>query len=124
MKHKAPPSVLLRAVTLFLANLVSPSLYAQGIAGFQAHCAQCHAEPNPDSRAPSREELAQRTPEAVLEAITTGAMAPMALDLTTAQKRTLAEYVVGRPLGSTSAGDASSMPNRCVATPMADPTKG
>src|ERR1700694_5819848 len=100
MKHKGRPSFLLSTIILLLSPLVSPSVYAQGIATFQAHCAQCHAEPNPDSRAPSREELAQRTPEAVLEAITTGPMAPMAVDLTTAQKRTLAEYVVGRPLGS------------------------
>ena len=80
-----------------LSLLVSPSLDAQGaraIVLFQNHCAQCHAAPTPDSRAPNREELAQRTPEAVLEAISTGPMAPMARDLTTEQKRTLAEYVV------------------------------
>jgi polyvinyl alcohol dehydrogenase (cytochrome) len=124
MKYNAGPSFLLSAITLLGSLLVSRSLSAQGIAVFQEHCAQCHAGPNPESRAPSREELTQRTPEAVLEAITTGPMEAMARDLTTAQKRTLAEYVVGRPLGSSASGDASSMPNRCAATPMADPTKG
>lgn len=127
MRHNAARSSLVPAATLWLSLLVSPPLYAQGARGiilFENHCAQCHAAPTPESRAPNREELAQRTPEAVLEAISTGPMAPMARDLTTDQKRALAEYVVGRTLGSSASGDASLMPNQCNATPMADPTKG
>ena len=34
---------------------------ARGIAVFEEHCAQCHAAPAPDSRAPSRDSLRQRT---------------------------------------------------------------
>ena len=127
MKHNPVPILLLSATTLWLSLPGSPSLYAQGaraIVLFQNHCAQCHGSLVPDSRAPDREELAQRTPEAVLDAISTGPMAPMARDLTTEQKRTLAEYVVGRRLGSSTSEDASEMPNRCAAATMADPTKG
>src|SRR5579863_1644825 len=127
MKQNAVLSILLSAMIPLLFLLISPSLHAQGARGivlFQNHCAQCHAAPAPDSRAPNREELAQRTPEAILEAISTGPMASMARDLTTEQKRTLAEYVVGRALGSSASGDASVMSNRCAAMPMADPTKG
>jgi len=54
-------------------------LYAQGaraIVLFENHCAQCHAAPAADSRAPNREELGRRTPESVLEAISSGPMAP------------------------------------------------
>ena len=44
---------------------------ARGIALFEEHCATCHtAAPNPDTRAPSRDALRQRTPEAILEALT------------------------------------------------------
>jgi polyvinyl alcohol dehydrogenase (cytochrome) len=127
MQHNPVPLFLVSAATLLFSLVGPPSLYAQGVRAivlFQTHCAQCHGTPTPDSRAPNREELAQRTPEAVLEAIATGPMASMARDLTTEQKRTLAEYVVGRRLGSSASGDASEMPNRCAATTMADPTKG
>ncbi len=118
---------LFSVTTLMVCSAGSPLLHAQGaraIVLFENHCAQCHAAPAPDSRTPNREDLARRTPEAVLEAISTGPMAAMARDLSSEQKRTLAEYVVGRRLGSNSSGDASKMPNRCAATAIADPTKG
>lgn len=126
MKISAP-WFLLSATTIFFSSTGSPLLYGQGaqaIVLFENHCAQCHTTPTAESRAPNREELALRTPEAILEAISTGPMAPMARDLSTDQKRLLAEHVVGRRLGSGASGDASEMPNRCAATTMADPTKG
>jgi len=127
MKYKAAASSLLSATPLLLSIFIAPSLCAQGARGivlFENHCARCHAAPTRDSRAPNREELSERTPEAVLEAITTGPMEPMARDLTTQQKRTLAEYVAGRTLGSSISGDVSSMRNGCPPAPMAAPTIG
>jgi polyvinyl alcohol dehydrogenase (cytochrome) len=41
------------------------------------------------------------------------------------QKRRVAEFMSGRPMGSIGAGEAKSMPNQCAANPaMTDPTRG
>ena len=64
-------------------------------------------------------------PERIYAAITTGIMKTQASNLTDEQKRRLAEYMGGRPLGSADLGDASQMPNRCpAASALPDPSKG
>ena len=60
----------------------------------------------------------------MLAALTTGAMEVQASGLQDAQKRLVPEYVAGAPLGSTRAGDASAMPNPCVAQPFEHPFAG
>jgi polyvinyl alcohol dehydrogenase (cytochrome) len=97
---------------------------ARGIAVFEEHCSVCHAAPAPDSRAPNRDALRQRTPESILDAMTSGAMVEQAKSLTVEQRRQVAEYIAGRPLGAAASGDASAMPNRCSANQFADPMKG
>jgi len=101
---------------------------ARGIAVFEEHCAVCHAAPAADSRAPNRDALRERTPESILEAMTSGAMVEQARSLSVEQRRQVAEYIAGRPLGASASGDASAMPNRCGAQsgerPLGDPTKG
>jgi len=106
--------------------LLATLAYAQGVPGialFEARCAQCHAAPGLDNRAPNREALRQRSPEFILDALTTGAMMENARDLSETQRRVLAEYLSGRPLGSMVA-TATSMPNKCPATPLVNPFKG
>lgn len=109
------------AASLAAAVLLSPAAaHAQALSGlalFEQHCGNCHSAPAAGSRAPDRLALSQRTPEAVLEAMTTGAMAVNARGLTDAQKRIVAEQLTLRPLGSAAAGHASAMPNRCQASP-------
>lgn len=64
-------------------------------------------------------------PERIYAAITTGSMQSQAANLNDEQKRRLAEYMGGRPLGSAALADASQMPNRCAAgSAMPDPAKG
>jgi polyvinyl alcohol dehydrogenase (cytochrome) len=110
------------------ATLLSGALPARAqmmaIPLFDQHCASCHASPAPGSRAPDRTGLAQRTPEAILEAITTGAMAANATGMNDSQKRSLAETLAGRPLGALTAGQASAMNNHCAGKPLGDPTQG
>jgi polyvinyl alcohol dehydrogenase (cytochrome) len=84
-----------------------------GLALFEEHCGSCHSSPAPGSRAPDRVALSQRTPEAILDAITTGSMAVNAQGLTPAQKRILAEHLALRPMGAAAAGAVSSMKNLC-----------
>ena len=95
---------------------LAPLYYAQ-------HCAACHDSPEL-SRAPSRDALRQRTPEAIYEALTDGAMVSQGSELSESQKRILATFLSGRPAGSIENADASSMPNQCAATPLGNPLQG
>ena len=71
---------------------------ADGAAVYRAACAQCHDQPT--GRTPSREALRDRTADAVLLSLNGGSMAFNALTLSMAEKRAVAEYVSGKPLGS------------------------
>jgi mono/diheme cytochrome c family protein len=68
--------------------LVPASAFGQATAGlalFEQYCGSCHNTPATGSRAPDRVSLSQRTPEAILDTITTGSMAVNASALTPAQ---------------------------------------
>ena len=95
-----------------------------GFATFQTQCSVCHGNPNVD-RAPSPAALREMSPEKIYDALATGVMQTQAQSLTDAQKRTVAEFMSGRPLGSARQGDAQSMPNVCASNPpLADPARG
>lgn len=87
-----------------------------GMALFEQHCGACHSAPAAGSRAPDRYSLSQRTPESILEAITTGSMATNAQALTLPQKRVVAEHLTLRPLGALASGAIDAMSGRCSAT--------
>ncbi len=65
---------------------------------FDAKCASCHDPAI--GRAPSREELARRAPDAVLQTLTTGSMSAMTAGLTPQMIRDLTVYVTGKPLSA------------------------
>ena len=115
------------SVSLVMVAVLTPAAgRAQPIWGallFEQHCTACHGSPGPDSRAPDRETLRQYTPERVLEALTSGAMAVTVPGLTDQEKRYVAEWATGQTLG-TGAGNASAMPNPCPSTPFEDPFAG
>lgn len=67
--------------------------------------------------APNTETLAQMTPEAIYAALTTGVMASQAQNLADSEKRAVAEFFGGRPLGAADAGDASHMTHHCASNP-------
>src|SRR5262245_3966554 len=116
---------LLPIVVALLVQPAAASAQAiQALGLFEQRCGVCHTKPAADSRAPDRDSLRQRTPEAILDAITTGSMKVNADGLTERQMRMLAEYITERPLGSALAGQASAMPNRCAAKPLGDPLAG
>jgi polyvinyl alcohol dehydrogenase (cytochrome) len=117
------PRGFVRGFVAYLAiSVLGLSAQAQApIALFEQRCATCHAAG--DDRTPSREALRQRTPEAILDALMIGSMQPNAVGLTDAQKRALAEYIAGHPLGALVSGDASAMKNRCEPKSFSDPAK-
>ncbi len=94
-----------------------------GISAFERECTKCHGNSAVD-RAPSPAAIRQMPPERIYAAITTGDMQTQAANLSDEQKRRLAEYMGGRPLGSAALGDASQMPDHCPAQALADPSKG
>jgi polyvinyl alcohol dehydrogenase (cytochrome) len=95
-----------------------------GFATFQNECSACHGNPNVE-RAPSPAALREMSPEKIYEALSTGVMKTQAATLSDAEKKRLAEFMSGRPLGSAARGDARHMPNQCSSNPsLADPASG
>ena len=106
-------AVALRTTAALLA--VTSPVFAQtpdGKALFTTTCASCH-NGAADSRAPSPEVLRRRSPDAIMTAMGAGAMRPQASHLTGAQRRAVAEYVTGKPIGGDVTGSATG---RCTTT--------
>ncbi len=104
-------------------ELANPLPTSPGQTVFGQHCASCHENPNTANRAPDLKTLMKLTPENVYAAVTTGSMNVPAQGLTDEQKRSVAEYLGGRPLDLTDTGGAENMSNRCAENPLlADPS--
>jgi polyvinyl alcohol dehydrogenase (cytochrome) len=76
-----------------------------GAAIFERDCRSCH-DGAPESRAPRVEILRQRSPEAILSSLTAGGMRPQGGRLSGLERRAVAEYLSGRPLGGDVTGAA------------------
>ncbi len=96
-----------------------------GFAVFQTQCTSCHGNPAVE-RAPSPEAIREMPPEKIYNALLPGGlMAAQGQALTDQQKRGVAEFMSGRPLGSGSLGAAKDMPNPCSSNPpLANPAAG
>jgi len=110
--------------------LVGPQARMAAQVVFNKNCATCHQNvkvsadetSTKTNGAPSTETLGQMTPEAIYAALTSGPMVQQASGLTNDEKRIVAEFFGGRPLGSAEAGDAKHMTNHCSAnSPMGNP---
>jgi len=111
---QAPPAAV--------ANLFTGT--ETGIGTFQTHCMGCHGNPNVP-QAPPPDAVRQMPPERIYDALTTGVMKPQGDGLTDEQKKMLATFLSGRPLGSLKEGDAKDMPNHCASNaPLTDPSAG
>src|ERR1700674_2118300 len=82
-----------------LAQAPSPD----GSAVFQRSCAFCH-NGAADSRAPRVETLRENSPEAVIDALVSGAMRLQGSRLGGAERRAVAEYLSGRKINIDVAG--------------------
>ena len=92
-----------------------------GAALFEAQCAMCHTPPGVE-RAPTLEVMGQRSPEAIVAALTDGVMALQALSLSNAQRQAVAEFITGR---SVSADATVANAGLCQSTPaLVDPLGG
>ncbi len=95
----------------------------EGAAVFGKSCAACHLRPAPDSRAPDREVLAELAPEAIVTTLTTGNMFRQGSALTPAERRAVAAYLAGRPVGQP-APPSSLGSCQGTAPPMKGPDQG
>ena len=85
---------------VFLSAVASAQSAPDGAAVFQKACASCHLQPAAGSRAPGREVLAAIAPEAILTTLTTGNMFRQGSELTEAERRAVAAFLAGRPVGT------------------------
>lgn len=108
----AVPAVAVRSSTSAL--LARPGTEI-GVAVYETQCTRCHG--NPAVRAPSPATLRQLPAERIYAALTTGSMKVEAARLTDTQKRLVAEYLSGRPIGSAKAGSVRRMRGRCKDNP-------
>src|SRR5215212_9111596 len=96
---------------------------AAGAAVFESKCASCHT--NVEGRTPSVAALRQRTPAAILEALTTGPMRQQGAELTDVERRAVADYLGTKsepPSASAPAPDPTA--GRCTTTGPFDPSGG
>lgn len=108
-----PRVLIATAIVLFAAT----SAWAQpphGQALFAEHCATCHAGNDP--RTPTVTALRTYPPEAIVNALTAGAMREQGSALTAVQRRAIAEFVAGRPGGTLV---TSSVTGRCTSASSA-----
>src|SRR5579871_4298808 len=95
-----------------------------GWAVFQQRCMGCHGNPNVE-RAPSPAAIREMPPERIYEALTTGAMKGQGANLSDDQRKMVALFMSGRPLGSLQQGDAQNMAGHCTSNPpLPDPSAG
>src|SRR6188768_2685234 len=108
--------MFLGAVVLLVLASGASAQTVDGAAVYEKSCASCHTNPAQGSRAPTREILAQNAPEAVLTSLMSGKMFQQGGALTEAERRAVAAFIAGRPLGA-----STPLPSvgRCTAAPKA-----
>ncbi len=109
-------SRMIRTLTsLVLVSLTSAaSAEAQAVDGrglYSTYCARCHDGADP--RAPGRDSLQQRSPDAIVLALTNGAMRLQGSRVGGAERRAIAEWLTGRTMGGDVAG---ARLGRCTTT--------
>ena len=124
MKRSARLSASVATAVLILVFLAPQSIGQERVAAvskppgdalYQQSCAKCHSNPAASNRAPDLTALMKLSPETIYSAITTGAMATAAQQLSPNEKQVLAAYLGGRPLDLSDAGSAKHMRNHCEA---------
>jgi len=98
--------------SLIAATLAVPAAAQDTEALFKTYCATCHEGARADAQAPGLDTLRRLSAEQVLAALERGSMRARAAERSRAQRRALAEYVSGTPLGESS----GSMPTSAFCT--------
>lgn len=105
---------LLVWIVAFVYGAPAVAQAPDGAAVYESACAGCHTNPAPDSRAIPRAALGQLAPETILTALTSGNMFRQGSMLSDAERRAVAGFIAGRPVG---APPPPSTVGRCTAAP-------
>jgi polyvinyl alcohol dehydrogenase (cytochrome) len=101
---------------------VSATQTSDGEALYDGACAMCHDAPSSTSRAPGKDALRGRSPEAIVDSLTGGAMRYQGLSLSGAERRAIAVFLTGKAFGGDIAGATFG---RCTTLPaFTDPAAG
>src|SRR5262245_18814799 len=116
--------IVFPAIVLFAfscGHLAMAGQAPNGARVFDDHCASCHAN-STDARVPTTAALRQRSPESIVEALTTGLMRQQGSELNAAERSAVAEFLAGRASGSPVLPSAAAM---CASPAGAfDPSRG
>src|ERR1700686_3428632 len=83
---------------------------------FEQNCIACHGYTQ-GQRGPDATALRQMTPEAIVQALGTGAAHEQARQLADTDQRAIGEFLSGRNFMAGNTGEASAMPNKCPSNP-------
>jgi len=97
-------AVVLCALPQSIVHAQTPT--ANGEALFHGRCSGCHSGA-PETGAPAPDVLRQRSPQAILEVLANGSMRAQGASLSGAERRAVAEYLAGAPVGGDPTGAAS-----------------
>jgi polyvinyl alcohol dehydrogenase (cytochrome) len=84
-----------------------------GAALYKSRCAICH-DGKPQAHMPSHDDLAARTPEAIVKVMFQGVMAPQSSDLSEEEGRAIAKFITAKEFSAPTAG---VMAGQCTANP-------
>src|SRR5436190_2171500 len=96
---RVPVALSIRALGLMLV-FAAATAAQDGAAVFQANCATCHAAADDaqQAKSPSIDVLRRLSTEAIVNALLNGKMRIQAVALSDAQRRSVSEFLGGRPL--------------------------
>ena len=112
-------ALLVCSVSLLVAGQ-TPTPAPDGAALYAEHCAMCHD--GEDSRAPDRDALQRRAPQAIVDALTSGSMKYQGMPLNGLERRAVAVFVTGRPLRAGEPLETSRAGRCSPPAPFGDPT--
>ena len=104
MSHFRFARTLSGSLLIFFAFLLN-SLWAADPDGadlYQKRCAACHDNGSVEQRIPKREQIAARSPEAIVNTLFEGAMMMQASGLTAEEGRAIARFITGKEFSSVS----------------------
>jgi polyvinyl alcohol dehydrogenase (cytochrome) len=114
-------AILMLGFSAAAASADQPAAPPDGAALYQQHCASCHDNPSPSSRAPIRGFIAMRGPDAIFSALSEGVMKPMAEGLDPAELDAIALYLTGTAPNHGAAPAATADPDLAAACANAAP---
>jgi len=105
----------LLAVGMLAMVLSGGSASAQGKAAslYARDCAPCHDAGSPGNRAPGRDVMKGMSTRAIVRALDSGAMAPMARNLSPSGRQAIAEYLTANLIAQTAAANPSPQAGQC-----------